>query len=348
MSTFLNDIKHGFRILAKQPLFTVVATLILTVGIGANIFMFSIVNAYLLFPLPFPDAERLVDLTDTNSGFGRMSVAYANFLDWRQQNQTLEQVACYRNVGSTLAGVETAERIQGMQINASLFPMLGVAPALGRLFNPGDDHGQAERTVVLSHACWQKRFDAAPEAIGQSMILDGDAYTVIGVLPPTFRFPAYYLHGAEFWTAIGRLEKQTSFMQRGNHSGTSAIGKLKPGVTVAQARADFNRVAEQLERTYPDTNGGCRVPLTGYHQQLLGDDGFPVIVFMGAVTFVLLIVCVNVANLLWQGSCCVRTWFWPCWGAQADSLSALGESIYSSPYWVSPVGLSRRLSTIRI
>ena len=298
MSTFFNDIKHGFRILAKQPLFTVVATLTLALGIGANIFMFSIVNAYLLFPLPFPDAGRLVDLTDTNSGFGRMSVAYANFLDWRQQNQTLEQVACYRNVHSTLGGVETPERIQGKQINAGLFPMLGVAPALGRLFSPSDDHAQAERTVVLSHACWQKRFGAAPEALGQSMVLDGDAYTVIGVLPATFRFPAYYLHGAEFWTSIGLLEKQASFMQRSNHSGTCAIGKLKPGVTLAQARADFKRVAEQLEQIYPDTNGGCRVAVTGYRQQLMGNDGFPYIVFMGAVTFVLLIVCVNVANLL--------------------------------------------------
>ena len=117
----INDIKHGFRILAKQPLFTVVATLTLALGIGANIFMFSMVNAYLLFPLPFPDAERLVDLTDTYSGLGRTSVAYANFLDWRTQNQTLEQVACYRPVTSTLGGVETPERIQGKQVNASLF-----------------------------------------------------------------------------------------------------------------------------------------------------------------------------------------------------------------------------------
>jgi len=130
------------------------------------------------------------------------------------------------------------------------------------------------------------------------MLLDGNAYTVIGVLPATFRFPAYYLHGAEFWTPIGLLETQTSFMHRGNHPGTSVIGKLKPGVTLAQARADFNRLAAQLAQAYPDTNGGYRIAVTGYRQQLMGNVGFVLTVFMGAVMFVLLIVCVNVANLL--------------------------------------------------
>ena len=162
MGTLWQDIRYGFRQLRKSPGFTVVAVLTLTIGIGANITMFSFVNAYLLCPLPFDDAERLVDFTDISASFGWMSIAYANYLDWREQNQTFEHMACYRGTRGTVKGTDTAEEIRGMQVSANLMPMLGVRAELGRLFNPADDQAGAEPTVILSPGLWQRRFGGAP------------------------------------------------------------------------------------------------------------------------------------------------------------------------------------------
>jgi putative ABC transport system permease protein len=149
MGTLWQYIKFGIRQLRKNPGFAVIAILTLAIGIGANITMFSFVNAYLLRPLPFDDAERLVDFTDTSASFGRMSIAYANYLDWREQNQTFEQMACYRGTRGTVKGTDAAEEIRGMQVSANLLPMLGVRAELGRLFNPADDQAGVERTVII-------------------------------------------------------------------------------------------------------------------------------------------------------------------------------------------------------
>ena len=152
MTTLLNDIKYGFRMLIKKPGFAVIAVIILAVGIGANITMFSFVNAYLLRPLSYTDAERLVDFTDTHATFGRMSISYSNFLDWKKQNQTFEQMACYRSTRSTVKGTDAPERLRGMQVSANLFPMLGARAALGRLFNQADDRatdGKGHRSRLL-------------------------------------------------------------------------------------------------------------------------------------------------------------------------------------------------------
>ncbi len=298
MTTLLNDIKYGFRMLMKKPGFTVIAVLILSVGIGANITMFSFVNAYLLRPLPYNDAERLVDFTDTHATFGRMSISYTNFLDWRKQNQTFEQMACYRSTRCTVKGTDTPERLRGMQVNANLFPMLGAGAALGRLFNQADDRAGAERTVILSPGLWQRRFGGTPDAIGKTLVLDNGPHIIIGVLPPSFVFPPFRQEPVEFWMPIGLLEEHDWFTNRGNHQGTSGIGRLKEGTTLATARADLNRIARQLEQTYPDTNGGCSVEVDRFHRRMIGDTRPVLLVLMSSVLVVLLIVCVNIANLL--------------------------------------------------
>jgi predicted permease len=296
--TIWQDIRYGFRMLARNPGFAAIAVLTLAIGIGANIAMFGFVNAYLLRPLSFDDAERLVDFTDTHATFGRMSVSYANYLDWRKQNQTFEKMACYRNIRSTVPGTSAPERLRGMQVTANLLPMLGAKAMLGRLFNQTDDHAGAERTVILSPGLWQRRFGGTPNVIGKTLVLDDDPYTIIGVLPPSFAFPPFRRNPVEFWTPIGLLDQYDWFIRRSNHQGTAGIGKLKEGVTLASARADLNHIAEQLEQAYPDSNGGCRVAVEPFHRWLMGDTRPALLVLMGSVLAVLLIVCVNIANLL--------------------------------------------------
>ncbi len=298
MNAIWSDIRYGFRMLMKNPAFMVVAVLILAIGIGANITMFSFVNAYLLRPLPFDDADRLVDFTGTHATFGRMSISYANYLDWRKQNQTFEQMACYRSTRSTVKGTDTPERLRGMQVTANLLPMLGTQAMLGRLFNPADDRAGAEPTVILSPGLWQRRFGGTQDTVGKTLVLDGQPHTIIGILPPLFAFPPFRQNPVEFWTPIGLMEQYDWFMRRSNHEGTAGIGKLKEGVTLASARAELNRVSEQLEQAYPDSNGGCRVAIERFHRLMVGDTRPALLVLMGSVLAVLLIVCVNIANLL--------------------------------------------------
>ena len=298
MGALWQDARYGIRMLGKNPGFTAIALVTLAIGIGANITMFSFVNAYLLRPLPFDDAERLVDFTDTHASFGRMSISYANYLDWKKQNQTFEQMACYRNVESTVKGTDAPERLRGMQATANLLPMLGVRVMLGRLFNQADDRAGAEGTVVLSHDLWQQRFGGTPNVIGKTMVLDDEPHTIIGVLPPAVSFPPFRRNSVDFWTPIGLLERHEWFTKRSNHQGTAGLGKLKEGVTLACAQADLNRIAEQLGQAYPDTNAGCRVAIEPFHRWMLGDTRPALLVLMGSVLAVLLIVCVNIANLL--------------------------------------------------
>jgi putative ABC transport system permease protein len=298
MTALWNDIKYGFRMLIKKPCFTVIAVLTLALGVGSNIAIFSFVNTYLLRPFPYDDAERLVDFTGTHATFGRMSIAYSNFLDWQKENQTFEEMACYRGGSYNLTGVDIPERISYMQVSSNFLPMLGVSPIAGRLFEQTDDRAEAEPTVVISQGFWQRRFDGESEAIGKSIVLDGEAYTIIGVLPASFNFPPIVGNPTDVWTPIGLMSKYEQFMRRYNHSGIGGIGKLKEGVTLSHAREDLNRVAAQLEKTYPDTNAGCSVVSSSFHERITGDIRPTLLVLMCAVVFVLLIVCVNIANLM--------------------------------------------------
>jgi putative ABC transport system permease protein len=298
MGSFLHEIRHGFRQLCKSPGFAAVAILTLAVGIGANITMFSFVDAYLLHPLPYNGGERLVDLTDTHATFGRMSVSYANYQDWRKQNQTFEEMACYRGARVTVKGPDAPERLRSIQVSAGLLPMLGAKAVLGKLFDDTDDRAGAERTVVLSHTLWRRRFGGAADAVGKTLVLDGDPYTVIGVLPPSFAFPPLRREQPDLWTPIGLLEQHGWFMDRRNHNGIAGIGKLKAGVTLTSARADLNRIAEQLEQAYPESNKTCRVGVEPFHQWIVGGIRPALLMLMASVLAVLLIGCVNIVNLL--------------------------------------------------
>ncbi len=284
--------------LIKKPGFTAIAVLTLALGIGSNIAIFSFVNTYLLRPFPYDDPERLVDFTETHATFGRMSIAYANFLDWQKEKQTFEELACYRGGSYNLTGVEIPERIRYMQVSSNLMPMLGARPVAGRLFEQTDDRAEAEPTVIISQGFWQRRFEGKSEVIGQSLILDGNAHTIIGVSPSSFNFPPIVGDPVDVWTPIGLMARHEWFMSRSNHTGIGGIGKLKLAATLSQARDDLNRVAVQLEKAYPDTNTGCRMVCSGFHERITGDIRPTLIVLMCAVVFILLIVCVNIANLL--------------------------------------------------
>jgi putative ABC transport system permease protein len=298
MSTLINDIKYAFRMLIKKPGFTVIAVLTLALGIGSNIAIFSFVNTYLLRPFPYEDAECLVDFTGTHATFGRMSIAYSNYLNWQRENRTFEELACYRGGSYNLTGVDIPERLRNMQVSSNFLSMLGVSPVLGRFFEQADDQAEAEPTVIISQGFWQRRFEGKSEAIGKSLILDGNAYTIIGVLPSSFNFPPIVGEPIDVLTPIGLMARYEWFMGRSNHTGIGGIGKLREEVTLSQARDDLNRVAGQLEEAYPDTNAGCRVVVSGFHEQITGDIRPALLVLMCAVAFVLMIVCVNIANLL--------------------------------------------------
>jgi len=298
MNALWQDIRFGIRMLLKSPGFTFIAIAILAIGIGANTTIFSAVNAFMLRPLPFDGSERMVWLQEVNEAFGDMSVAYANYQDWRDRNKSFEEMACYRSSSPNVTGGETPERIYVRQASANLFPMLGAKPFVGRAFDKSDDKGDAAKTVVLSYGYWQKRFGGEESALGKTMLFDGDPFTIIGVMPPDFCFPPFLSSQCDAWTPIGLNESQSWFMQRYNHTGIDSVGKLKSGVSLKKAQEDIDAVYAQLREAYPDANSGNSVTLSYYREQIANGVRPAMLVLMGAVAFVLLIVSANIGNLL--------------------------------------------------
>ncbi|HZM90614.1 MAG TPA: ABC transporter permease [Blastocatellia bacterium] len=294
MTTLLQDVRYGVRMLVKNPGFTIVAVLALTLGIGADSAIFSVVNAVLLRPLPYDESERLVFLSERSQVLEGMSIAYPNFLDWRAQNNAFESIGVYRTNSYNLTGSGEPERINAGQISADLFTVLRVNAAVGRVFTNDEDQPGAMPVVVLSHALWQRRLGGDPGIIGQNLTLDGRSFTVIGVMPPTFLFPSR----AEMWTPVGLRAKDPGWESRGNHPGLYAMARLKPGVTVEQARSDMEIVTGNLEKQYPDSNTGNGATLTLALENVVRDIRAALLVLLSAVGFVLLIACANVANLL--------------------------------------------------
>jgi putative ABC transport system permease protein len=281
--------------LMRNPGFTVVAVLALTLGIGADSAIFSVVNAVLLRPLPYPDSDRLVVLRERSPQLEGMSVAYPNFIDWREQNNAFENIGVFRRQSYNLTGSGEPERLIGWQLSADVFPALKVTPARGRLFTYDEDKPGASPVVVLSHGLWQRRFGGDPNILEQTMTLDGRSFSIIGVMPPGFQFPR---PGAELWAPVGQVSKDPGWENRGNHPGLTGIARLKPGVTVDQAREDMEIVAANLEKQYPDSNTGNRVTITPALENVIRGIRPALLVLLGAVGFVLLIACANVANLL--------------------------------------------------
>ena len=292
MGTLLQDLKYGLRMLAKNPGFTVVAVITLALGIGANTVIFSIANAILLRPLPYEDPDRLVYISEDSTRRPRMSVAYPNFLDWREQNTVFENMAAIQPASFNLGGVEEPERISGRNVSASFFSTLGVRPVLGRDFLAEDDKPGANPVVIMTHGLWEREFGANPAIPGKTITLSGRGFTVIGVLPHRFRF---YLSG-ELFVPIGLGAAQ--MMDRGSHPSIYVVARLKRDIALQRARAEMDAISRRLESQYPLTNSGNRVAINPLRENFVRDVQPAILILLGAVGLVLLIACVNVANLL--------------------------------------------------
>ena len=293
MEHALQDFKYGFRMLVKSRSLSIAAALALMLGIGANTAIFSVVNAVLLKPLPYPQPERLVRLRETSAPFGFMSIAYPNFLDWRDRNTTFEQIAAFRTDGFNLSGSGAPERVQGRVVSASFFAALGVNPAVGRDFVAEDDKPSASPTVIVSNGFWQRRFGKDPNLLGKPLTLNGKDYTVVGILPAGFSFYS----PVDLHIPIG-LRDDLTMRNRELHPGIRAIGRLKPGVTIDQAQAELSNIASALAEQYPNSNKDHGVAVASMYEDTVANIRPILLVMLGAVCFVLLIACANVANLL--------------------------------------------------
>jgi len=287
------DLHYGVRMLVKNPSFTIVAVLALALGIGANSAIFSVVNTVLLRPLPYKNPGRLVMLWEeaTHLGFPKNTPSPANFIDWRAQNTVFEAMAAMVERSFNLTGVGEPERFDGRRVSANLFDLLGVQPQLGRAFRAEEDK-PGSRVVILSNGLWQHRFGGDPRVIGQAVSLNGESYTVIGVMPGSFQFPT---RRDQLWVPLAFDAKEAA--SRGNHF-LEVIARMKPGVTLQQAQAEMSTIAARLAQQYPEENLRVGSVVTALQEQVVGDIKPALLVLLGAVGFVLLIACANVANLL--------------------------------------------------
>jgi putative ABC transport system permease protein len=294
METLFRDVRYGTRSLLKRPGFTAVALIALTLGIGANTAIFSLVNAVLLRPLPFVEPDRLVWMFgNVRDGTNRASVTPGDFVDYRKQNTTFEEFAAQLSfpAHANLTGSGEPERLTVAAVTGNYFKTLGATAALGRTFQLENETPGHELVTVLSYGLWQKRFGGDPNIVNKTVALDGKKIEVIGVMPKDFNFP----QTAELWVPLnfdspGMKQRKAHFMR--------PIGKLKPGVTIAQAQADTDIIARRLEEQYPDTNKAWNLRLVSLREQLVGNSRPTLLLLFGAVGFVLLIACANVANLL--------------------------------------------------
>jgi putative ABC transport system permease protein len=290
------DIRYALRVLAKNPAFTIIAVVALALGIGANSAIFSVVDAVLLRPLPFKHPEQLVMLWENAAhlGFPRNTPSPANFLDWQKQAQSFTGMAAMSERSFNLTGVGEPERLDGRRVSANLFELLGVPALLGRTFVPDDDK-PGTHVVLLSYSLWQRRFGSDRAVIGRALTLNGESYTVVGVMPRLVQLPGFANVNDQLWVPIAFPSEEAA--QRGNHF-LEVIARMKPGITLKQAQAEMETISARLAQQYPDYNtriGGVVVPL---HEQVVGDIKPALLVLLGAVGFVLLIACANVANLL--------------------------------------------------
>ena len=295
MTTMVNDIKYGVRMMRRNPGFSLVVVLVLALGIGTNSAIFSVINAVLLRPLPFDEPDRLVTVwqTDKTEGDQRQIVSYPNVEDWRRDNQVFEDIAVFRPNGKALVDETGARKIEGASVSASLLPLLRVRPHLGRLFTADEDQANPENCVILSYRFWRRQYTANPEAIGDTVRLGDKSYRIVGILPP-LRFPGDVLGKAEYFVPIS--EESYAFNQRGAQCFL-ALARLKDGVTLTEAQSQMDAVAARLEGV-DEANEDTGVYLTTLHSDLVRDVHVALWVLFGAVGFVLLGACANVANLL--------------------------------------------------
>lgn len=302
MEALWQDIQYSFRTLWKKPSFTIIAVVTLALGIGANAAIFSMVNGMLFRTLPYPNADRLVVVWETNQRrkWDMMYPSYANFADWRDQNTVFEEMAAFITMGANFTNGDQPERVIVAAGSASLFKMLDAKPILGRSVTPDDDKQGADPTVLLSYGLWQ-RLNSDPQIVGKTIEVQGVKATVLGVMPQGFEFPPQFKDQdhlqpkVEMWAPL-RVDPNNR-QGRGTHAFYT-IAKLKSGVSLEQARAEMASIGERLAQEYPGNNKGSSVRLTPLPEQIVGDFKPVLLVLLGAVAFVLLIACANVANLL--------------------------------------------------
>jgi predicted permease len=290
MQILLQDLRYGIRMLLKQPGFTLVAILTLALGIGANTAIFSIINGVLLRPLAYHEPERIVTLLQD----GQRPVSPANFLDFRSGSQSFAQMAAAEAWGGTLSSNDRPEAIDGLRMGAGLFELLGVQPLLGRTLQPDDYQSGKDHVLVLGHKLWQRVFGGDPRIVGRQIMLSGESYTVIGVMPPQFQFPPFWATRAEMWAPLDLRNRAT--VRRGSSLRTFA--RLKPGVGLEQAQTEMNVMSKQLALAYPEANTGLNIRVDQLNEKVVGNVRRALLVLSVAVGFVLLIACANVACLL--------------------------------------------------
>ncbi len=299
MQTLMQDLRYGARMLLKKPGFTLIAVLTLALGVGANSAIFSVVNGVLLKPLPYRAPEQLIRLFESSKSQPKFPMAQGNFQDYRTQNSTLTGLALFTRQDVELSRDDKPERLAALGVTAGFFEVLGVQPLLGREFRREEELPSESAPVILSHALWQRRFKSDPRIIGQGLVLSGRSFTVVGVMPPGLQHVGGEYrslpHGesVDVWWPL-QMPAQAG---RGAHF-CNAIGRLKPGISVAQAEADFNVMAERLAQQFPNTNKNWRIAIQPLHEELVGKTRTTLWILLGTVFFVLLIACVNVANLL--------------------------------------------------
>jgi predicted permease len=291
------DLRFGLRMLAKSPGFAAVAILTLALGIGANTALFSVVNGVLLNSLPYPEPDRLVTLDESKSNFDSGSISFPNFRDWCRDNRTFSMMGVSRSYSYNLTGKGDAEQVRAEFVSSDFLTLLGVKPVIGRLFADGEDEIGASPIVLISEGLWNRKFGGAPDIVGQGLTLDGRTFTIVGVVPASLKLQIVSFRASDVYAPVGQWTNPLLPI-RAAGLGFHGIGRLKPGVTIQQARADMKRVTADLTSAYPDADTGIGATLMPLKEQMVGYLRPILLVLLAAVGFVLLIACVNVANLL--------------------------------------------------
>ena len=299
VETIWQDLRFGLRMFRKNPGFTAVAVLTLALGIGANTAIFTVVNGVLLNPLPYPHPEQMVSLAETLPPYPQFAISYPNFLDWARMNRTFQAMAAYRQNDFNLTGSGEAQRVKATQVSAAFFPLLGVEPVIGRNFSPEEDKSGGEPVVMLSEGLWKSRFGGAPEILQKTLILDGTGYRVIGVVPMDFYFCCENTNFrlGDVYLPVGAWNVPWMH-DRGAHPGLFAVGRVKTGVTLEQARAEMNTIAQNLSTAYRDSDKNAGIVLAPLKEHMVGNVRPVLLMLLAAVGFVFVICCVNVASLL--------------------------------------------------
>ena len=299
MHALLQDFRYAFRMLAKQPAFTAIAVLTLALGIGASTVIFSVVNAVLLRPLPYPHSEQLILLRERltgPNGFESGSVSYPNYLDWRAEQRSFTDLALVRAEGVNLSATDAAappERIRAARVTANYLSILQVPPHLGRDFGAKDDQPGAVKVALISERLWRNRFGALPLALGQRLNVDGVSREIVGVVPECVCFP----RNCDIFLPLADLRADHDLLSRGNREAFSCLGRLKPDSTLKQASAELDTIANDLTRRYPDSNTGRQISAKLLLEFSVGEYRHLLYLLLAAVGCVLLIACANVANL---------------------------------------------------